>query len=180
MTRFPARSAFALSIATAVAGTALTAVPASAQTRWFHDPVGDTTHPGYGDIAHVVVHHKPKRVRIGVIVAPGTDLADIHDIRFDTRKGNPGPEFLLTHYEGAAIYRVDRWSDMQGPVRCSPPEPKRYDGGTRLVFTFRRACLKINGTMPARFRVNVVTWQEDGVDDRLPGKRRWTGWVKAG
>jgi hypothetical protein len=167
------------------AALALTASPAAADRITIKDPAHDHVPPGeddfhgYGDVVRVRVDHAPRRVFVDTVFR--TEPYEVLEVHYDTRKSRPGPEFyLLKNPYGLTLWRYRADSDDER-VRCADKRI-RYLPKKRTWATYvNRACLANKlGVTPRRVRVRVLSASDDYYFalDYVPGKRRYSRWVR--
>jgi hypothetical protein len=150
---------------------------AVADTAVFSDKKNDAI--GRIDVRRVeVVNAKPIVVRMKFEDLRRTQGSGVA-VFFDTRGGDPGPEFAATGGLGPIrdwqMLRVENWKSQsaQGIVRCDVDMRVRY-GKDVARFDLARDCLK----RPGRIRVAVhATGPKRGHDDWAPRFHRFYPWV---
>jgi hypothetical protein len=151
---------------------AMSAAPASADTRHFADASGDMTtgqevHPG--DIEDVVVRNA-HRLHVSVSHADlAPDAVTGAQLFIDTDAERRGPELVLSAglYDGTdyQLNRARRWAPVGGPLACSYQVELHY-GTDRSEFTIGRGCLGAADEVRVALRVSgpgseAVDWLTD-------------------
>ncbi|WP_435743648.1 hypothetical protein [Nocardioides sp. SYSU DS0663] len=160
---------------------ATTAAPAGAAVDAIKDPAGDAkTQFTSGDVTKVRVKHAPRALRLAVVHAEDSGLADVYRFNVDTDASSPGPEWVVstgTEVEEWRVLRADGWAGAQGEVVCRAGNDIDWDA-QRMRLVVPRGCLGY----PDRLRVNLVTANDyPGTPvDHAPGKRRFGPWVTSG
>ena len=159
----------------------------------FADPAGDATDPynaGTGDIVSAKVTHTSRVVTASYTLAADGGFPNGVYWQFDTKAGDPGPEFLVGWtYDApgsASVVRIKDWaSGWAGggagtPVRCKGARMKGLDRGQKLVVP--RSCLATKGAKPRKVRAHVETSDLSSQDatDYAPDVRTFGGWVRTG
>jgi len=166
-------------------------VPSASADVWvIHDATGDGsggTSGGegkWGDIGTVRVGHGARYVWLTIRPAPGGGPADFYDVWVDTKRTDPGPEFVVSVSaevsKWTSVRRAGRWGRLGGPRVCEVPtlQGPGYDGLVRMAVP--RRCLRTDGAIPKRIRVAVRTTMEYTLADWAPGVRSFGRWVTAG
>ncbi len=173
------RRAVVVAAAAMMAVTAGTALPAQAQTKVFHDQVGDVRDG---------INVKSLRVHNGarlIMKSKHTDLSrnKSQSIAYyiDVNGSRPGPEYLASAGfpdSDWQILRMKGWKVVgSGPINCNSDFLARYVRNV-TQFALSRGCL---GGDRGRVRVSMVAGRTraDGtvLRDYLPARHRFTGWV---
>ena len=186
-------TALAAVVGVSIAPAAVVA-PAAAERAYINDGDNPAVRAS-GDITKVQIDHGLRAVEAKVTYqeVPGTGLV----IFYDTRRGNPGPEFRLNAniideansvVDGWYLYRVNSFTDRVGArtpqARCIGDRVSR----TREIAIFTRMprrCLAIGGTSPSRVRISVrSSGREDLLDasrvsDWAPQRHVFGPWLRA-
>ena len=143
---------------------------------------------GYGDISRLQVDNAPRKVYTKVLFHRAPD--SILRVYYDTRRADPGPEFVLSVTIIDETYGVDHW-DLNRIDRFHQRRLPRRDDvvcrGDRASLTQRlgvyavmpRRCLAIGGMAPSSIRVS--TWSFDRYDrhrDWAPSRHRFGPWLE--
>jgi hypothetical protein len=151
--------------------------PASADTRRFSDPNGDTGLPA--DITTVRVTNGSERVKVKA--RPGrVEFEDFFTYWLDTRPKNPGPEYrvdVVPNSDAFGLTRVDAFGEQGTPVPCDGLRATADNSNPEWIsISVPRSCLE----NPGKVRVAVKARYTDGdtsVVDWAPAKRKFFGWV---
>ena len=172
-------------ILAAVTAAGLMAGPARADRSGQSDPA-DLGGASLNDIRRVTVDHGSLSLTVRVRVIDLRRHSDAGpaglNIRLDTRRGEPGPEYLLMTgmYDGTdyQLVRVRDRRPVGDPLTCDHSVHLGYRTDT-VRFEASRRCL----ATPRRVRVGVkMTDMYDGshpVTDWLGEPGSWTGWLRA-
>ena len=175
----------------ALGASALLAQPVLAETTGgdaarvgstFKDRVRDA--PRGIDITRVRVS-KDRKVHVTLA---GRNLtarrAQIADTYFDTRRGDPGPEFRLTAFSrndsdnraGRFLLATERWAGGKR-VHCNGASARFQTGRDKVRLVVPTSCLR----RPGAVRVSTALWDVkrytkrgwEGIPDYAPAKKRW-------
>jgi hypothetical protein len=166
------------SVAAALLAAAFAATPASADTRYFSDPRGDTS--SSIDLLSVRVDNSTADPRKVVVVVRQVDVraGDGIEIFVDTRPADHGPEYSISGVAGSEYLMRHRehWKGQGPPVPLDCGYRLRVNeqfDRTRAVMS--RACLGRPGDIRVAVRVNrgfPATSQ-----DWAKARRTWLGSV---
>lgn len=152
------------------------AIPAHAQSRVFHDEIGDAQ-TGI-DVTKVRVVNNRRLV----LISHHVDLPRRTGAGYfiDIDRTRPGPEFVLGGGlvdSDFNIFHARRWRSTGEPIGCDLRLRPRF-ARDQIKFSMARACL--DGTRK-HVRVSFSVAPFDGDDrDFLPGRREFTRWVPFG
>ncbi len=185
-----------LALVVALTSSLLLAVPAHAQLTVTQDEVGDGRFDS--DFKKVTVDHSVQRVRLTtrMVNEPGADseLPDEVWHLVDTR-GDRQPDLLVfvvvssetTDHPLVYLRRTDAWPPRRNPyqalddenaVECGLHRSREREHGRLLRTTIGRGCLRTDGSMPQRLRVNTFGTLDSGrYTDVVKGYHRYGSWI---
>lgn len=161
---------------TAVALISTVAAPAQANVEIFQDETRQNA--SAIDIRQVTVDNSttsPKKV-IAAINSRALELDDQINVYYDTRRGDPGPEFYLAAGVSSeyAFRRVENWRNNGTVTTCRGDDVRAAAGATRVRVAIPRHCMD----NPGRVRVAVHYQSTDDTrQDWARARHRWLGWV---
>lgn len=158
----------------------------------FTDPVGDGTdpyNPDTGDIASAKVTHTSRVVTATYTLAANGGFPNGVYWQFDTKAGDPGPEFLVSWTydapDAAYVVRVKNWvsgwaGQIGQSVPCKGAHMTALDRGQKM--TIPRSCLVVKGTKPGKVRAHLETsdLSSSAATDYAPDARSYGAWVRVG
>lgn len=155
--------------------------PAAADIHAYTDPREDIA---AGDISKVRINNAPRNLFVRVKFFDGH--YDLTRIYIDTRRRNPGPEFVATvdmsygkRYLSIDLDRVRTGWRGQRNRKCGSLGVWISRAGN-VNATVPRRCLKINGAKPRAARVAASEAAEGGgIHEWAPGRKRFPRrWVQ--
>ena len=162
-------------LAASILAVGLAAGPASANTRHFDDPVGDTK--AHNDIRWVTVNNGGATGKSLVVRVRMSDVRIGDELRVfvDTRSNNPGPEWRMSAYADSEwiLERVDTW-DSAGTSSSCPGRVRLTESRDTSRWRTSRDCLDIGD----KVRVAVRTQEANSAQhDWARAYRMFLGWV---
>jgi len=168
--------------ATAIAAASLftaaaIALPAYAESRTFHDKVGDTGVSG--DLKTVRVNHSEHRL---IVVARTGNLlkAEYVTVWFDTKSGNAAPEYKVVvraNSDGLQLNRIKAFGQEGTKVSCDGLRiAADVYSSDKIRVSVPRSCLE----HPDKVRVSLrgrYIYAQRIIDDWAPAERKFFGWV---
>jgi hypothetical protein len=169
--------------ATAIAAASLftaaaVALPAYADSRTFHDKVGDTGVSG--DIKTVRVNHSEHRL---IVVARTGNLlkADYITLWFDTKSGNASPEYKVVvraNSDDLQLRTVGAFGQKGHKVSCDGLRiAADVYASDKISVSIPRSCLQHPDQVRVSLRGRYI-YAQRLIDDWAPTERRFLGWVQ--
>ena len=151
--------------------------PASADTRRFSDPNGDTGLPA--DLTTVKVTNGSELVKVKA--RPGrVEFEDFFTYWLDTRPKNAGPEYrvdVVPNSDAFGITRVDAFGQQGTPVPCAGLRARADNSAPEWIsISVPRSCLDNPGKVRVAIKARY-TDEDTSVVDWAPAKRKFSGWV---
>ncbi|KRF17662.1 hypothetical protein ASG90_04670 [Nocardioides sp. Soil797] len=177
---------FVITTTVALVFSVLSVTPAAAE-GWTHDdPSGDGRAGPYGDIIRVRAAFNEHRLKIKVRVRGKHHQGYYTNVRVDTDKADRGPELIMirnsdTARHRAFVHRATTWQSFPfGDRPLCRARARLKDSGKVLTWKVPRTCLRTDGELPRKLRLNVQTEEDAWYGDYAPGKKRWSSVIQMG